>query len=58
MSKIDAEDERCCPKGPKADLSLALDRSQPVVAAISYLDGVIVIESSLGQRKAATPPRS
>ena len=46
VSKIDTEDERCCPKGPEADLSLALDWSQPVVAAISYLDGVIVIESA------------
>ena len=33
-------------KGPQADLSLALDRSQPVIAAISYLDGVIVVKSA------------
>src|SRR5215831_8982503 len=37
MSKIDAEDEGCRSKRPQADLRLALDRSQPVVAAISYL---------------------
>src|ERR1022692_4446480 len=46
VSKIDAEDEGCRPKRPQAELSLALDRSQPVVAAISYFNGVIVVESA------------
>jgi hypothetical protein len=43
VREIDAEDEGCRSKRPQADLSLALDRSQPVVAAVSYLDGVIVL---------------
>src|SRR6185312_17377904 len=46
MSKIDAEDERSRSKGPQTHLSLALVWSEPIVAAIPYLDGVIVVETS------------
>src|SRR6185312_2701520 len=46
MSKIDAEDERGRSKGPQAHFSLALVWSEPIVAAIPYLDGVIVVETS------------